>query len=128
MGTEAGAIVGGIIEPAGGEIPGAIIGNYVENELPALVEAAPKIETTVMEIEESSVRVLQTGGHTLKNSTLRALGLTKEQGKNALEALKNFESVKANDHGKILSDGSLLSKAGDFIGNIFDFVKSSGSK
>lgn len=41
----------------------------------------------------------------MNNATLKALGLTKEQGKNAIEALKRAEGLPNNAHFKIMSDG-----------------------
>lgn len=35
--------------------------------------------------------VLQKGGHTLQKNTLKTLGLTKEQGRKAIEPLKNLQ-------------------------------------
>lgn len=44
--------------------------------------------------------VLQTGGHTMNKSTLKASGLTKEQVKNAIEVLKKTEELGNDFHGK----------------------------
>jgi len=66
--------------------------------------------------------VLQTGGHTLKNSTLRRLGLSKEQGKQAIEAMKKDRLVPNDFHGKILANGEVLDSAGNAIGNVYDYL------
>jgi hypothetical protein len=69
-------------------------------------------------------KTLQTGGHTLSNSTLKALGLTKEQGKIAIEALKRSEKLPNNFHGKIMGNGDLLNPhTNDIVGNLFDYLK-----
>ena len=66
--------------------------------------------------------VLQTGGHTLKNSTLRRLGLSKEQGKQAIEAMKKDRLVPNDFHGKILANGEVLDSAGNALGNVYDYL------
>ena len=66
--------------------------------------------------------VLQTGGHTLKNSTLRRLGLSKEKGKQAIEAMKKDHLIPNNFHGKILLNGEVLDSAGKSIGNVYDYL------
>ena len=66
---------------------------------------------------------LQTGGHTLNNSTLKALGLTKEQGKFAIEALKKAEGLPNNFHPKIMGNGDYINAhTGEWIGNLFDYL------
>jgi RHS repeat-associated protein len=68
-------------------------------------------------------KVLQTGGHTLNNSTLKTLGLTKEQGKIAIEALKQDLRLPANFHGKIMGNGDLVHPhTGNVLGNLFDYL------
>ncbi len=68
-------------------------------------------------------RTLQTGGHTLNNSTLKALKLTKEQGKMAIEALKKAEGLPNNAHFKILYDGSVINPhTGVNYGRLFDYL------
>ena len=66
--------------------------------------------------------VLQTGGHTLNNSTLRRLGLSKEQGKQAIEAMKKDRLVPNDFHGKILANGEVLDSAGNALGNVYDYL------
>ena len=68
------------------------------------------------------VRTLQTGGHTLNSSTLRTLGVTREQGQRAIEALKRDMHLPHDFHGKIMSDGSVFDNKGNSIGNIYDYL------
>lgn len=69
------------------------------------------------------VKVLQTGGNTLKKSTLKALGLTKEQGKNAIEGLKKDLRLPSNFHSKIMSNGDVVHPhTGEILGNLKDYL------
>jgi hypothetical protein len=69
------------------------------------------------------VKTLQTGGHTLNKSTLKALNLSKEQGKIAIEGLKKDLGLKPDFHGKILSNGDLVNpKDNQVLGNLFDYL------
>jgi hypothetical protein len=67
---------------------------------------------------------LQTGGHTLKDSTLKALNLTKDEGKYAIEALKHDNGLGPNFHRtKIWSDGNVYdSQTGMHLGNLYDYL------
>ena len=67
------------------------------------------------------VKVLQSGGRTLKTATLRDLGLSKDQGKRAIEGLKYYMGLRNDTHGQILSDGSLRVD-GEVVGNLYDHV------
>jgi RHS repeat-associated protein len=67
-----------------------------------------------------TVKVLQTGGHTFNKSTLNGLGFTKEQGKQAIEALKKDRGVPNDFHGKILNTGEVLDSSGNSLGNLRD--------
>jgi hypothetical protein len=68
-------------------------------------------------------KTIQTSGHTLKYSTLKALGLTKEQGNRAIEALKNAHGLKNNDHYKIMANGDIINPhTGEWIDNLFDYI------
>jgi len=59
----------------------------------------------------------------MNKSTLKALGLTKEQGKNAIEALKKTEGLGNNFHGKIMGNGDVIHPhTGNWIGNLFDYL------
>lgn len=69
------------------------------------------------------VKILQYGGHTLNNGTLKALQITKEEGKIGIEAMKKANQLPPNFHGNIGSDGSFWSKAGEYIDNILDYIK-----
>ncbi len=80
------------------------------------------------------LRVIQSSGHTLKNSTIKALQeayrqqygreVSREGLKKALEAMKKAElGPLANaTHGKILANGDLVSRTGEFIGNILQYI------
>ena len=70
------------------------------------------------------LKTLQTGGNTLKPETLKALGLTQEQGKRAIEALKKSnDRLRNNTHYKIKADGSLVNPhTGEIIDNILYYV------
>jgi RHS repeat-associated protein len=67
-------------------------------------------------------KVLQTGGHTLNKSTLKALGLTKEEGKIAIEALKKDIALPSDFHGQIMGNGDLRNATGEVLGNLFDYL------
>ena len=67
--------------------------------------------------------VLQSGGQSLKSNTLKALNLTKEQGRNAIHALKSELRLPNNFHGKIMGNGNYLHPStGKWLGNLFDYV------
>ena len=69
------------------------------------------------------IKTLQTGGHILNKSTLNALKLSKEQGKNAIEALKKDVGLPPNAHFKIMSDGSVVNPHNGFnLGSLFDYL------
>ncbi len=68
-------------------------------------------------------KTLQTGGHTLNSRTLKALGLTEEQGKIAIEALKKDMGIPHNGHYKIMGDGSVVHPhTGENYGTLFDYL------
>jgi RHS repeat-associated protein len=68
-------------------------------------------------------KVLQSGGQSLKPSTLRALKLSKEQGRNAIHALKSDIGLPNNFHGKIMGNGDYLNPStGKWLGNLFDYI------
>jgi len=69
-------------------------------------------------------RVLQTGGHTITDRTRKALDLTPDQAKRAMEAIKRSVGQSSKDHShKILSNGDVLdSHTGELFGNLFDFL------
>jgi RHS repeat-associated protein len=68
------------------------------------------------------IKLLQKGGHILKPSTLKALKLTKGQGKTAIESIKKANGLRADHHGRIMSNGDYLDDAGRIIDNILDYV------
>jgi hypothetical protein len=70
------------------------------------------------------LKTLQTGKHTLNNSTLKALNLTQEEGKKAIEALKKAnDGLRNNTHFIIKADGSLVHPhTGEIIDNILYYV------
>ena len=96
------------------------------NEIPT---GAKIVQTSILSRSVGAARsgfskTLQTGGHTLSNSTLKALGLTKEQGKIAIEGLKRAEKLPNNFHGKIMGNGDLVNpRSNDIVGNLFDYLK-----
>jgi hypothetical protein len=73
-------------------------------------------------------RVLQSAGHTLRDSTVKALneyfGLnaSREMWGRAVESLKADHSMPWNYHGKIMSNGNYLDKQGNFLDNIRDYL------
>ncbi|MDR1652673.1 MAG: hypothetical protein LBS01_03300, partial [Prevotellaceae bacterium] len=80
-------------------------------------------EVTVTAKAIGKLRTLQTGGHTLNKGTLKALGLTREQGKNAIETLKKTYNLPPDAHFKIMSNGNYGNPhTGQVIDNILDFV------
>lgn len=68
------------------------------------------------------MKVLQTGGHILTPTTLKALNLTKEEGKFAIESMKKANGLSNNFHGKILKNGDVLDNFGNFIDNLLDYL------
>jgi len=53
----------------------------------------------------------------------RALGLTKDQAKQAVENLKEYFGKRNDFHGKIWQDGTITDpNTGEVIGNIKDFL------
>lgn len=68
------------------------------------------------------MKVLQTGGNVLNPKTLKALNLTKEEGKFAIEKMKKANGLSNNIHGKILSNGDVWDDLGNFIDNLFDYL------
>jgi len=68
-------------------------------------------------------KVLQSGGQALKPNTLKALNLTKDQGRNAIHALKDDLNLPNNFHGRIMGNGDYLHPStGKWLGNLFDYV------
>ena len=68
-------------------------------------------------------KTLQTGGHTIKNSTAKALGISKEKLRNAIEDLKKANKMRHDAHYKILNDGNVVNPhTGEIIDNLFDYI------
>ncbi|HCA29592.1 MAG TPA: hypothetical protein DEP23_08515 [Ruminococcaceae bacterium] len=68
--------------------------------------------------------MIQSGGNTLKDATLKILGLTKQQGKYAIEALKDDCGLRNDAHFKIWENGDVLNPdTGAVLGNLYDFVQ-----
>jgi len=68
-------------------------------------------------------QVLQSRGKTLQKATLKALKLTKEQGKKAIEGLKSELGLRSDFHGKIMGNGDLVHPGTkEVLGNLFDYL------
>jgi RHS repeat-associated protein len=72
--------------------------------------------------------VLQTGGNTIQKRTANALNETlgeslkpREWGR-ALEGMKKELDLANNHHGKILSNGDYMDSAGNYLGNLLDYL------
>ncbi len=96
--------------PIGGQVVTA--GKWANKGFKSLGAAGKGFSTT-----------LQTGGHTLKNSTLKALGLTKQQGNRAIHNLKDDLLLPGNFHGKIMGNGNFVHpRTGKVLGNLYDYL------
>ena len=74
-------------------------------------------------IDDDIPTKLQSGDHVLKNKTLEKLGLTKEQGKIAIEGLKKEHLLPPDAHNDIYSNGDLYNKhTGEFIDNLYSYL------
>jgi RHS repeat-associated protein len=68
-------------------------------------------------------KVLQNGGQTIKRSTAKALGLTKEQVRQAVHGLKDDLGLRNDFHGKIMGNGDYRHPTtGAVLGNLYDYV------
>ena len=69
-------------------------------------------------------KALQTGGHTIKPSTARALGLNRGQAKQAIEALKKFQHLPPDYHSlKFMANGDVFdANRGTWLGNLYEFL------
>ena len=68
-------------------------------------------------------KVLQSGGQSLRPNTLKALNLTKGQGRSAIHGLKSDLGLPNNFHGKIMGNGDYLNpRTGKWLGNLFDYI------
>jgi RHS repeat-associated protein len=76
----------------------------------------------------AGVAIIQRGGGTIAKSTARALNgefgldLKPREWGRALEALKRFEQLPNNHHGRIMSNGDYVDEAGNVIGNLIDYL------
>lgn len=75
------------------------------------------------EVKLVGKEILQVGGNILKPGTLKVLGMTKEEGRNAMHALKEYIGVRHDSHGIIMKDGNYFNKAGELLGNLKDFLQ-----
>lgn len=68
--------------------------------------------------------VLQSGGHTINESTRTALRMTQEQAKMAIEGLKKSIGQKSSSHShKIWSNGDVTdSNTKAYLGNLFEHI------
>jgi hypothetical protein len=98
-----------------GEARYDINGNYLS---PALVMGEPPTLGY-----GKGIKIIQYGGHTLNKGTLKALQITKEEGKIAIESMKKANHLPPNFHGNIGKDGSFWTTAGKYIDNILDYIK-----
>ncbi len=75
-------------------------------------------------LKRQAGKVLQTGGNTLRQSTVRALGLTRQEAHEATEALKKYNLLPPNYHfTKIMASGDVFdSETGEWYGNLYDFL------
>jgi RHS repeat-associated protein len=65
--------------------------------------------------------VVQTGGHTLTDATRRALNLTKDRAKRAMERIKKESGQGSSNHGhKIFDNGDVETLEGKLLGNLLD--------
>jgi hypothetical protein len=68
-------------------------------------------------------KIIQYGGNTLNKSTLEKLGLTKGQGKSAIEALKKHNGIGNDFHGYVAEDGSYIDpQTGKIIDNLYNYL------
>jgi len=124
-GVAGGLIWGKVIAPFLGKVLGQFIGSSAAEGMAPELGAVNRLPLGpgAANADEFLPRVLQSGGKTLKSSTLRALNLTKQQAQRAIEALKGESGLPKSFHGKIMSNGDVLNPDnGDLIGNIFDYL------
>jgi hypothetical protein len=91
------------------------------------LQSSPAVEAW-RSLGASGVRILQSGGRTISDSTARALNryfettVARRDWGRALEALKEAHGLPPSFHGKIDEFGNLLDKSGQVIGNIFQWL------
>ena len=81
-------------------------------------KATSRYAKTARAASKGPSAIIQTGGHTLNSSTLKELRMTKEQGKKAIEKLKEYNNLPNDFHGKIGADGSFFDMRGNYIDNL----------
>jgi hypothetical protein len=97
----------------------------------ALKGVIPRLVTSFGEgtVGAAQVRILQSGGNTIRSSTAKALNkffdmdLAPREWGRAVEELKDFHGLASDFHGKIDAIGNYLDKAGKIIGNISEFIQ-----
>jgi filamentous hemagglutinin len=76
----------------------------------------------------AEVRILQTGGNTIRTATANALNeaagmsLSPRDWGRAVEALKDYHGLSHNFHGSITSTGDYLDQARNLVGNLLEFI------
>jgi RHS repeat-associated protein len=103
-------------------LTGGNIGGYHYNMEGNVVGFAPITGIAPTPGFAKGVKIIQYGGHTLENGTLKILNITKEEGKIGIESLKEAHGLPPDFHGNIGIDGSFWSKAGKYIDNILDYI------
>ncbi len=100
----------------------------VAGKLPKVVKAAKATKAAGQAAQRvtragKGTKVLQSGGHTLKKRTLKALGLNGEKAKIAIEAMKDDRLIPPNFHGQIMKNGDFIHPhTKEVLGNIYDYV------
>ena len=63
---------------------------------------------------------MQTGGHTIEPTTIKALGIDPEKAKDRIEKMKKSEGRPAGEHNhKIMDNGDVVdAKTGKVLGNL----------
>lgn len=68
-------------------------------------------------------KALQTGGHILNKATLKALNLSKEEGKIAIESLKKDLGLPSEFHATIMGNGDFVDPhTKEVLGNLYDYL------
>ena len=101
---------------------GGYVGGYSYNIKGEVIGLAPITGMAPTPGFARGMKVIQTGGHVLTPTTLKALNMTKEEGKYAIESMKKANGLSNNFHGKILKNGDVLDSFGNFIDNLLDYL------
>jgi hypothetical protein len=97
----------------------------VAGKLPKVLKATKVGSKAVQGVARTGKvgKVLQSGGHTLTNRTLKGLGLNQQQANKAIEVMKKEYRIPSNFHGQIMSNGDYIDPhAKKCLGNLFDFI------